>query len=57
MSIPYAYQITKNINTATISDGTVGILTDIVDDGKYSTISFTNPVPFINGDRIYYNPK
>ena len=57
LSIPYAYQITKNINTATISDGTVGILTDIVDDGKYSTISFTNPVPFINGDRIYYKPQ
>jgi len=57
LSIPYAYQITKDINTATISDGTVGILTDIVDDGKYSTIAFTIPVPFISGDRIYYQPE
>ena len=57
LSIPYAYQITKNINTASISNGSVGILTDKVDDNKYSTISFTSPVPFINGDRIYYQPE
>ena len=57
LSIPYAYQITKNINTASISNGSVGILTDIVDENKYSTIAFTNPVPFINGDRIYYQPE
>ena len=57
LSIPYAYQITKNINTATISNGTVGILTDISEDDKYSTISFTSAVPFISGDRLYYQPE
>ena len=52
----YTYQITKNINTASISNGTVGILTDVVGDGTYSTIAFDSAVPFINGDRIYYQP-
>ena len=57
LSIPYAYEITKNINTASISNGTVGILTDAVGDGTYSTIAFNNSVPFISGDRIYYQPE
>jgi hypothetical protein len=54
---PYTYQITKNINTASIANGTVGILTDAVGDGTYSTIAFNSAVPFINGDRIYYQPE
>ena len=57
LTIPYAYQITKNIHTATISNGIVGILTDMVDDGNYSTISFNSSVPFISGDKIYYQPE
>ena len=56
LSIPYSYQITKPINTASISDGAVGILTDAVGDGTYSTIAFDIPVNFIDGDRIYYQP-
>ena len=56
-SIPYTYQITKNINTASISNGTVGILEDAIGDGTYSTITFGDPVNFINGDRIYYQPE
>jgi predicted RNA-binding protein with TRAM domain len=55
-STQYAYKITTNINTASISNGTVGILTDAVGDGTYSTIAFSNSVPFINGDRVYYQP-
>jgi len=55
-SIPYTYQITKNINTTSISNGTVGELTDAVGDGTYSSIAFENPVNFIDGDRIYYQP-
>jgi len=54
-SLP-SYEITKNINTVSISNGTVGILTDAVGDGTYSTIAFDTPVNFINGDRIYYQP-
>jgi hypothetical protein len=54
-SLP-SYQITKNINTVSIPNGTVGILTDAVGDGTYSTIAFDNPVDFIDGDRIYYQP-
>ena len=54
-SLP-SYEITKNINTVSISNGTVGILTDVVGDGTYSTIGFDNPVNFIDGDRIYYQP-
>jgi len=56
-STQYAYKITKNINTASISNGTVGILTDAVGEGLYSTIAFSDEVPFINGDRIYYQPE
>jgi len=54
-SLP-SYEITKNINTVSINNGTVGILTDAVGDGTYSTIAFDNPVNFIDGDRIYYQP-
>jgi hypothetical protein len=56
-STQYAYKIEKNINTASISNGTVGILTDAVGEGLYSTIAFSNEVPFINGDRVYYEPE
>jgi hypothetical protein len=56
-STQYAYKITKNINTASISNGTVGILTDVSGDGLYSTIAFSSEVPFINGDRVYYQPE
>ena len=31
-------------------------MTDAVGDGTYSTIAFNSAVPFINGDRIYYQP-
>jgi hypothetical protein len=55
LSIPYAYQITKDIKTSFIND-TVGTITDEVEDGNYSTIAFSNPAPFIDGDRIYYEP-
>jgi hypothetical protein len=49
LSIPYAYQITKNINTVNASG-----LSDQISDGKYSTLLFNNSVSFINGDLIYY---
>jgi len=52
----YAYEITKNINSSSISDGRVGILTDVSADGSYSSIIFDDPVSFINGDKIYYQP-
>ena len=32
-------------------------MTDAVGDGTYSTIAFNSAVPFINGDRIYYQPE
>ena len=53
----YAYQITKNINSSSISNGTSAFLKDAVGDGTYSTIAFDNPVSFINGDKIYYQPE
>jgi len=48
--IPYAYQITKNINTVTVSG-----LGDQISNGRYSTLLFNTSVPFINGDRVYYS--
>jgi len=56
-STPYAYQITKNINTASINGSAVGSLVDAVGDGSYSTIAFSDPVSFLNGDKIYYQPE
>jgi hypothetical protein len=50
LEIPYAYQITKNINSSTVSG-----LGDLGSDDRYSTLLFNNSVPFINGDEIYYS--
>jgi hypothetical protein len=47
----FTYKITKDIKTS------VGIGTADVIDNKYTSIVFQNPVPFINGDRIYYQPS
>jgi hypothetical protein len=47
----YTYKIEKNIETS------IGIgITDVIDD-NYTSIVFQNPVPFITGDRIYYQPS
>jgi hypothetical protein len=47
----FTYRITKDIKTS------VGVgITDIIDD-KYTSIVFQNEVPFIGGDRIYYQPS
>ena len=50
LAIPYAYQITKNINTVNVSG-----LGDQISSGRYSTLLFNNSVSFINGDRVYYS--
>jgi hypothetical protein len=47
----FIYEITKDIKTS------VGIgITDKIDD-IYTSIVFQNPVPFITGDRVYYQPS
>lgn len=51
LNIPYAYQITKNINTAVA----IGVSDKISDN--YTTIVFNENIPFITGDVVYYNPK
>ena len=55
-TIDYAYEISKEVNTVKISSGSVGILTDGSTDGLYRTLKFPNAVPFIEGDRIFYQP-
>jgi hypothetical protein len=47
----FTYKITKDIKSA------VGIATADLIDNKYTSIVFQNPVPFITGDRIYYQPS
>ncbi len=47
----FTYKITKDIKSSVA----LGI-SDQIDD-KYSSIVFQNSVPFINGDRIYYQPS
>jgi len=57
-SLP-SYQITKNIGISGISsvveNDTIQDKNTITD--KYSTIAFDDPVPFITGDKIFYEPK
>ena len=55
-SIDYAYEISKEVNTVKINSGSVGILTDGTTDGLYRTLKFPDAVPFIEGDRIFYQP-
>jgi hypothetical protein len=47
----FTYRITKHIKSS------VGIGTADVIDGKYTSIVFGDAVPFITGDRIYYQPS
>jgi hypothetical protein len=47
----FTYKITKNINSSVAVD-----ISDKI-DSNYTSIVFQNPVPFITGDRIYYQPS
>jgi hypothetical protein len=47
----FTYNITKNIK----SSFAIGI-SDVI-EGNYTSIVFQNSVPFISGDRIYYQPS
>lgn len=49
--VNFTYKITKNINSSVAVD-----ISDEI-DGIYTSIVFQNPVPFITGDRIYYQPS
>ena len=53
-NIPYNYQITKKLDSFYIDDitGTLSGKEDI----NFSIIGFENPVTFLTGDRIYYQP-
>lgn len=55
LSIPYNYQITKKLDSFYIDD-TSGTLTG-KEDINYSIIVFENPISFLTGDRIYYQPE
>jgi len=47
----YTYEIEKNIKTSNAT-----ALSNVI-DGNYTTILFGSGVPFITGDRIYYQPS
>jgi hypothetical protein len=47
----FTYKITKNINSSVAVD-----ISDEIDN-NYTSIVFQNPVPFITGDRVYYQPS
>ena len=52
LSRPYTYQITANTKSQ------IGIgLSDKIDENYYSTINFNDPVQFISGDKVYYQPS
>ncbi len=56
-----SYQITANIPRAVLSNAIAGVqLPQSGYDGntlKYNTLSFSNPVPFITGDEIFYTAQ
>ena len=49
---PYTYQITTNTKSSVAIQ-----LSDKIDENYYSTINFNDSVPFISGDKIYYQPS
>jgi hypothetical protein len=49
---PYTYQITTNTKSSVAFQ-----LSDKIDENYYSTINFNTSVPFITGDKIYYQPS
>ena len=51
----YRYNITADIKTASISSESN--LINKNSDDEYDTIIFSDPAPFITGDRIYYQPN
>jgi hypothetical protein len=52
LSRPYTYNITADIESIKATQ-----LSDKIDENFFSTINFENPVPFITGDKIYYQPS
>ena len=50
----YSYQITKQINSESISSSSGNLIDFDEETGLYSTILFDNSVPFISGERIQY---
>ena len=52
----FNYEIVKSLNESIINPSS-GFLTDQdIDTNLYTTISFDNPVTFITGERIFYQP-
>ena len=55
-----SYTITKPFIQSKITDGSSGsgsLQGYNIDNELYSILSFSSPVPFINGDAVYYNPE
>jgi hypothetical protein len=48
----YTYQITANIKSSIALQ-----LSNKIDENYYTTINFNDPVPFISGDKVYYQPS
>ena len=54
-NIPFNYQIKKELDSFSITD-TSGTIDD-KEDINFGTLVFENPVSFITGDRIFYQPE
>jgi len=52
LSRPYTYNVTANTKSSIALQ-----LTDKIDENYYSTINFSSAVPFITGDKVYYQPS
>jgi hypothetical protein len=53
----YTYQITKAINSASISSSSGDLIDKDDATGLYTTILFDTPVPFISGEKVQYIPN
>ena len=52
----YNYELTKSLNQANITPGSGSLIDQDPSTNLYTTISFDNPVPFVTGERIFYEP-
>ena len=55
LTIPFNYEIEKKLDSFSITN-TSGTIAD-KEDINFSTLVFENPVSFITGDRIFYQPE
>jgi hypothetical protein len=52
----FNYEISKSLNESTINTSSGNLIDQDINTNFYTSISFDNPVSFITGERIFYQP-